>query len=135
MLRRAALLPVLVLLLHGCATPLERCVSQARASQSAAENELRELERTLARGYATERRVRTRPVFGSCYAGPGKRYPCVGERAYPYTARVKVDLGQVQRRADELRARLPALTRSAEAGAAQCRAAYAASLAPEQTPG
>lgn len=111
--------------LAGCATPVERCVSQASRSAAAAETELRELEATLARGYAVETSVRTYPVMATC--GPYKaRRPCIADRVVRVPRRVPVNLAQVNRRAEELRAELPGLRRAAERGAAQCRSAYAA---------
>ncbi|MHA6346566.1 hypothetical protein [Roseivivax sp. CAU 1761] len=117
-----------LLLLAACATPVERCVTQATEGLRAAEAELRTLEATLARGYAVEERVRSHPVFTTCGFGPERR-PCVAERVVRVPRKVPVNLVEVRRRADELRARLPELQRSADAGAGQCRAAYAAAEA------
>ncbi|ETX14575.1 hypothetical protein OCH239_02695 [Roseivivax halodurans JCM 10272] len=127
------LIPIVFLaLLAACATPLERCVSQARASLTAAESELRELEQILARGYAIEYRTRSYPVFVTCVDGDGDPYPCVRERTQRVPKRVPVNLVRVAQRADEIRARLPALQTSADTGAAQCRNVYADSLAEQR---
>ncbi|SFE57802.1 hypothetical protein [Roseivivax sediminis] len=120
-----------LLVLAACATPLERCVSQAGARVAAAEDELRELERTLARGYAVEIDVRTVPVFTTCYYGKHGRRPCVADRVQRFPRRVPVDLTEVRRRAEEIRASLPDMREAAQAGAAQCRTLHADSLAPQ----
>ncbi|ETX28080.1 hypothetical protein RISW2_09915 [Roseivivax isoporae LMG 25204] len=114
--------------LAACATPVERCVSQATESLRAAEGELKELEATLARGYAVETEIRTYPVFVTCggYRTGVAPYPCVRDRVVRSPKRVPVDLAEVRRRASDIRERLPALQASADQGAAQCRAAYAA---------
>ncbi|WP_306131451.1 excinuclease ABC subunit B [Roseivivax marinus] len=125
-------LPILgLLLLAACATPLERCVSQARSSLTAAETELRDLERTIARGYAIEYRVRTYPVYTTCRGYKGTIHPCWRDRVQRVPRRVNVNMDEVRRRAADLRARIPALSASADRGAEQCRATYAQIAAQE----
>lgn len=122
---RPALALTAFLGLAACLSPLERCVQQATESLRAAETELAELQATLARGYALEKRIVTYPVYTTCVNhGDDQIYPCFRDVARTVTKRVPVNLDVVQRRAEELRRVIPELRPAAEAGAAQCRAAY-----------
>lgn len=125
---RIALLPLFLptmLILAACATPVERCVNQASAAYRATFDELREAEATLARGYALRRVQVSVPFYTTCRGPKKRRYPCFRERYQTVTRRENVDLTEVRSRTQDLRAQLPALQRSADTGATQCRAIYA----------
>lgn len=118
---RPALILLLLPLLAACASPMERCVSQATAPLRSAERELSRLETVLARGYAI--RTKEIPTYRPelCRDSDGKIRTCFEWDEIEIETIERVDLFQVRRRADDIRARLPALQASADAGAAQCR--------------
>ncbi|SIS97280.1 hypothetical protein SAMN05421759_10861 [Roseivivax lentus] len=111
------------LLLAACLSPLERCVEQANRSLWAAEEELREIEATLARGYALETVETTVPFYTTCYdSSLDRRVPCFEDLTRTRTIRVEVDEAELRRRRDELAAQIVVLRPGAEAAAAECRA-------------
>ncbi|MBV2360006.1 excinuclease ABC subunit B [Thalassococcus sp. CAU 1522] len=86
--------------------------------------EQRELEFTLARGYALETVVMPVQKYVWCDPPNAKPHFCWRTEGQAVTRRVKVDLNAVRARSAEISRRLPGLRDDANAGAAQCRATY-----------
>ncbi len=119
---RLAVIATALLLLAACQSPLERCVAQANRSLWDAEAELREIEATLARGYALETEERTIPFYTTCYDEfAERRVPCFEDVTHRRTVRVLVDLDVLRARRDALQASIRDLRPAAEAAAQTCR--------------
>ena len=81
-----------LLVLAGCATPLERCIATANADARALEVELAERRLSLARGYRLEQRQEPRFAMVLCPgASPTAPALCTEVVEVPVTRRVPVN--------------------------------------------
>lgn len=119
------LISAVLMIVTACASPLERCVNQATRVYRDALAEQRELNETLARGYEIRRDRVPYQRMVICTTKDDKTYPCWRTYYRIEERSVAVDLRAVQRRLDEIARQLPLLERSANEGAAQCRATLA----------
>ncbi|WP_424944219.1 hypothetical protein [Aliiroseovarius crassostreae] len=73
-----SVIPVLTLLLvTACATPQQKCISQASLKMRKAERQAAKIEKDLARGYALHRQTVLVPTVEICTDAKGKSYHCV----------------------------------------------------------
>lgn len=118
-MKHLALVPLLAL--AACATPQERCISDAAAPYRAALKERAEIAETLARGFVYETEFETRRVFTRCELNDGATVPCWDTETVPVTRRVTIDRDALRQRDAQLARDLPGLERAAERGARICR--------------
>lgn len=121
-----------LLLLSACATPLERCLTDAAGPWRSALNERERIAKDLARGFTYETEFEKVTRFRWCGDKSGRRFPCWETDTQPVTKRVPVDEAALRARDAELARALPGLRRAAETDMAQCRATYPD---PETPPG
>ncbi len=122
-------LTLLLLLALAACSPRQACVYRAMQDYRMLQEDIRETEENLARGYATERRTVPRTVIATCY----RRDPVTGQ-ALPYTCtdviydtetvRIPINRAQEARKLKAYRQALPAAKARAEAGVRQCEATY-----------
>ncbi|GEK67585.1 MULTISPECIES: hypothetical protein [Paracoccus] len=125
-----ALMPVLVV--AGCGTPQEQCISRNTREYRTVSNLLTEVEANLARGYAWEERTVMRTRWEDCryvwVDKDGNRRlgyrPCMRDVADTERYRVPIDPAAETRKRDNLLARKQALTPSARSAVDACKAAY-----------
>ena len=125
-----ALLPVLVV--AGCGTPQEQCISRSTSEYRTIQSLLAEVEGNLARGYAWEERSVTRSEFRDCSHvirdkdGNAQvvHRSCLRDVADTERYRVPIDPAAETRKRDNLIARKQALTPTASAAVAACKQAY-----------
>ena len=131
--RNAAAAPLLLLAaLAACGTPQQQCIGRQTAELREVSALLAEVEGNRARGYAWDERQVRDTVFDTCRAlvpGPDgqpvlRERPCWRDVSTTERFRVPIDPAAEARKADGLRARQAALSRSAEAGVRACKAAY-----------
>ena len=111
-------------LLAACATPAERCLSDASAAYRAALTEQGRIAQDLGRGYTYRTKFERVTRWVTCRGPNGAPYPCRDSDMQPVTRKVPVDRAALQARLDGIVARLPALRQAAAADQAQCRALY-----------
>lgn len=124
------LMPVLVV--AGCGTPQEQCISRNTQEYRTVSSLLADVEANLARGYAWEERAVTRTEWEDCpYVVRDKDgkarvlyRSCMREVADTERYRVPIDPAAETRKRDNLTARKKALTPSAAAAVQACKAAY-----------
>ncbi|KRW93190.1 hypothetical protein O4J55_25955 [Paracoccus sp. PXZ] len=125
-----ALMPVLVV--AGCGTPQEQCISRNTREYRTVSNLLAEVEANLARGYAWEERTVMRTEWDDCryvwVDRDGNRRlayrPCLRDVADTERYRVPIDPAAETRKRDNLLARKQALAPAARSAVDACKAAY-----------
>lgn len=125
----AKLSALLLLAALAACTPRQACIHRAMQDYRQLQEDIRETEENLARGYATQRRTIPRTVLTTCY----RRDPATGQ-ALPYTCtdviyatetiRIPIDRAREARKLAAYRRALPAAKTRAEAGVRHCEAAY-----------
>ncbi|WP_372602652.1 hypothetical protein [Actibacterium sp.] len=115
-------------LLAACATPRQQCENAATQERDTVGALMIETEQNIARGYAIESHVETRPRFEFCYVtnpdgNIGLSFcntvePVEVERA------VAIDLDAEKAKLKSLKAKFNTLSKQADAALAQCRIAY-----------
>jgi len=123
-----SLVLLLAALAAGC-SPRQACIHRATQDYRMLQEDIRETEENLARGYAVERRTVPRSVFGTCYRrDPATLQPiaftCTDIVYDTDTIRVPINRAQERRALAEYRRALPKAKARAEAGVAQCQAQY-----------
>lgn len=133
-MRRKLTLPSLLLLLAlaACGTPQEQCIRRNTAELRAVTSLLAETEANLARGYAWDEQVITRPEFSPCRRvvrdkdGNPRVITTGCWRDVTDTRRIRraIDPVAEARKAESLRARQAVLARQAEAAIRVCKETY-----------
>lgn len=128
-------LPLLALL-AACATPQERCVSQATRDLRIVDRLVGESQRTLARGYGIERYQTSRPTWRQCGWYPqrlrdgrivaGAPRMCWDDEVVTRERAVAVNLNEEAQTLESLQSKRNALVRTSNAAVAQCQALYPA---------
>lgn len=73
-----SIIPLMTLLLiAACATPQQKCISQASLTLRKAERKAAKIEQDLARGYAIHRETVLVPTVEICTDAKGKSYQCI----------------------------------------------------------
>lgn len=124
-------LPALILLvaLAAACTPRQACIHRAMSDYRQLQEDIRETEEALARGYRTERRTVPRTVFATCYhRDPATMkpipYTCTDVIYDTETFRIPINRAREARKLDGFQRALPAAKARAKAGVRQCEAAY-----------
>ncbi|WP_045387557.1 hypothetical protein [Falsirhodobacter sp. alg1] len=127
------LLPV-ILALSACATPRERCVSDATRNLQVVDRLIAQTELTLDRGYATEQYQVSRPTYRQCgfYSTRtrdgrivrGAPRMCWDDEIITRTRPVAVNLTEQSETLASLKGKRTALAREAQATVQQCTALY-----------
>ncbi|MDP5307927.1 hypothetical protein [Paracoccus spongiarum] len=125
-------LVALPLLIAGCGTPQERCISRNTAEYRTVSRLLAEVEGNLARGYAWEERQVVRDRLTQCRDLYRDRKgntqvttrPCWRDYVDVERYRVPIDPAAETRKRDNLIARRAALAGRASASVAACREAF-----------
>lgn len=127
-LARAVL--VLPLLLAGCATPQQRCLSGATAALRPVDRLIAETEATISRGYGLQATTVYRTVWVPCWGGYGTYGyrtgggMCLDEQAQIIEQPVAVDIAAEKRKLAQLKAKRRDLAAQAAPEVAECRALY-----------
>lgn len=116
----------------ACGTPQEQCISRNTHEYRVVSGLLADVEANLSRGYAWQEREITRTEWRSCPVAvrtrEGERRwsdrPCLRDVTDIERYRVAIDPATEQRKADNLRARLKALSGPAQSAVRACRTAY-----------
>lgn len=132
---KPALFVLPVLMLSACATPRERCISDATQNLRVVNGLISQLETDIARGYGTEERQTIVPSWRPChhhrlirdekgnliYPGPDM---CFGDTVQTETRPVAIDLAEARKTLAELKKKSSELSRQAGPAVAQCESLY-----------
>lgn len=124
MFRLLSLAPLI--LLAGCATPLQKCLNTANQDLRALDHLIATTQGNIDRGYAIETERVPTTYFDWCYFGHhhGHAYLC---RQTSYDTRrkpVSIDIGQERRKLQDLKAARLQTAPRARRATAQCQAQY-----------
>lgn len=120
------------LALAACGTPQEQCIARNTHEYRVVADLLAEVDANLTRGYAWHEREITRTEWRSCPVHVHDRdgrirwrdRPCLRDVTDTERYRVAIDPATERRKAENLRARLKALSTPAQTAVSACRAAY-----------
>ena len=118
------LTPFALLALAACTTPLQQCLSQARAQQSALSAQIQTAQGNINRGYAIHTQSVPYTYVGVCYADDGSSYSCEQNGTRTEETPVAIDVAEERRKLAQLKRDLAAITPAADAAAAQCQLQY-----------
>lgn len=119
--------------LAACATPQQRCISNATAEVSNLQNMLAEVNGNLARGYAYQHYEVSTPDWDVCgfnsFPGPRGRFygganMCMTSDSETRVRMLPIDPQAEMRKRDNLAARIAALQPQMKANVAACNATY-----------
>jgi hypothetical protein len=118
----------LIVLLAACGTPQERCIAEGTRDLRTLDRLIAETEGNIARGYAWEDRVVTRPRWIACegqprLAGEPPRL-CLEEVAETERRPAAIDLAAERAKLAGMRDKRRELARAAERLAARCAAEF-----------
>ncbi len=116
--------PIALAFLAACATPQEACISQAQSEVRSIRNQISTAEGNISRGYAIHRQTVPYTYVSVCYTEAGESYQCEETGTRVEETPVAIDIAQERIKLAELRARLPAAQRRADAQVEQCRLTY-----------
>lgn len=125
---RPALLILPILALTACATPRERCISDANRDVYVLRNLISEARGNLARGYALEERRDVRTLSRICRGnnsdGSTFTYPCSETETFTTTVPVSIDLDAEETKLQQLERRLVQAQSTSDQMVAQCIAVH-----------
>lgn len=118
-----------VVMLTGCATPKQQCISQATQELRSTENALETAQANVARGYAVHTQRVPYTVSTICYrTHPGTHaaipYSCPTTQFRTQTTPVAIDVAEERRKIEEFQRLLPQLRDVADVGVGQCNAQF-----------
>lgn len=117
----AAPLVAALVILTGCATPQERCISDARAQLHAISADIRTAQGNIDRGYAIHYQDVPYTYISTCYDDDGAAYDCETNGIRTEETPVAIDVAEERRKLDRLQMLMPDIRRNADAAIAQCR--------------
>ncbi|KPN64426.1 hypothetical protein SAMN04488527_101457 [Aliiroseovarius crassostreae] len=91
-----------LLALTACATPQQRCISDASATMRKAERNATRIEGNIARGYAIHRQTIRVPTAEICTNPDGSTYTCMDYDHQVIETPVAIDIAQERRKLAEL---------------------------------
>ena len=117
------------LVLTACATPKQKCVSDATQQLRSVESALATAQGNISRGYALHSQSVPYTVNHTCYRQyPNTRtvipYSCPSTYYRTQTTPVAIDVAEERRKAERYRQLLPGLREEASARVAQCNAQF-----------
>lgn len=112
------------LLLAACATPQERCISDATKDLRTLNARIEVAQGNIARGYALARRQYRDWDTEACGVVDGKTVYCRVPEIRTRTVRVPIDLDGEQGKLSALLKKQIRVSRQTEAGISACRTAY-----------
>lgn len=92
-----------LLALTACATPQQRCISDAAQTLRKAERKANRIEANIDRGYAIHRQTILVPVAETCEDAKGNSYACVDHDHRTIETPVAIDIAEERRKLAELR--------------------------------
>ncbi|SFB00614.1 hypothetical protein SAMN05421688_2305 [Poseidonocella pacifica] len=113
-----------VLIIAGCASPQQQCVSRANKDLRVIDRLIAEKQEIVTRGYAVVTETETRTRFERCRDEDGDARLCRVERDFERTRPVAVNLEEQRDILRQLRAKRAQLADEAQSRIAACRTAY-----------
>lgn len=118
-----------VAVLSGCATPKDRCISNATQQYRSVESALATAEGNITRGYAIHTQRVPYTVNQTCFrTDPYTKmtipYSCPSTQYRTETTPVAIDIAEERQKAAQYRNMLPELRRQATQGVQQCNAQF-----------
>lgn len=118
-----------VALVAGCATPKQRCLSQATQELRGVERALDTARGNIARGYAIHTQRVPYTVAGTCYHTHPRThavfpYSCPSTYYRTQSTPVAINVAEERRKAENLQRRLPQMRERANAAVRQCNAQF-----------
>ena len=125
----ASLLPrsvagILLISLGACATPQAQCIARETAEYRAVSKQIRELEETVARGYALHRQSIPYTETRICRPKDKPAFACPRTRFHTIETPVSVDMGDARKKLSRLKAHRSKIEPEALASRAACIRAY-----------
>jgi hypothetical protein len=128
-MKHAAIMVVL-LGLAACGTPQEQCINGLTRDLRVVDRLIAEIEGNLARGYAFETVVVSRPAFVDCTPRPTAEDPkpkprqCMGEEDRTVSRPLAIDLNEEAAKLASLKTKRSQLAANASSGIAACQRQY-----------
>ena len=109
------------LILSGCATPREMCISQSMSEYRQALNSRSEIQSNVTRGYAVHSQQIPYQYTGQCQDEYLNYYSCSKTGYRAQETPVSIDMEREERNLQRLDQRISVLREQADAGATECR--------------
>lgn len=109
------------LILSGCATPREMCISQSMSEYRQALNSRSEIQSNVSRGYAVHSQQVPYQYTGQCQDEYLNYYSCSKTGYRAQETPVSIDMEREERNLQRLDQRISVLREQADAGATECR--------------
>lgn len=120
----------LMVALAGCSTPQQQCVSSVTRDLRVVDRLIAQAEGNLARGYAYQTLIETRPAFVDCTPDPTaadpdpSRQQCLVNEERAVSSPVAIDLNAEAAKLASLRAKRAEQSTAATAAVAACQRQY-----------
>lgn len=115
---------IVLTVVAACATPQDQCIARETAEYRAVTAQIKELEKTVARGYALHRQTAPYTEARICHVKGKRHVPCPRTRFHTIETPVSVDMGEVRKKLARLKAHRGKLEPAALSARAACRRAY-----------
>ncbi|SMR70979.1 hypothetical protein SAMN04488030_0599 [Aliiroseovarius halocynthiae] len=122
--QRLAAIGISLALLGACATPQKQCIARETAEYRAVSAQIKKLEETSARGYALHRQTIPYTDTRICRVKGKEPFLCPRTRFRTIETPVSVDMGDVRKKLERLKAQRVKLSPSAAAARDACIRAY-----------
>lgn len=109
------------LILSGCSTPREMCISQSMSEYRQALNSRSEIQSNVSRGYAVHSQQIPYQYTGQCQDEYLNYYSCSKTGYRAQETPVSIDMEREERNLQRLDQRISVLREQADAGATECR--------------
>ena len=109
-----------IVILSGCASPRELCVSEAKSPRSMAMNDRNMVAKNLERGYAVHSQQVPYSYEGQCQDDYLKYYSCTVNSTRTQETPVPIDMQREETKLEQLDARIERLAENERSQIAEC---------------